>query len=412
LFFGLALGGAAAACDLGSLGSVSPGDVAKAAANCPSLGSASAAAAVDFAATFGIAADAGAKVKAGVVAALELRAFAAKLDADLKLACGGLANDLGAGGAFASGEQACKAAAKAIGDAKLAIGGDVRLALAIEPPRCAVAIDAMAGCLAECDATIEPGKAELTCSGGELSGRCGGSCTGACTVEGGASCSGTCRGSCSAEFSGTCGGLCTGKCDGKLAQDAQCGGRCEGSCSAAASGTCGGQCGGECELAAAASCAGECRGSCSVEFEAPRCSGELQAPKASADCKAQCDARLDAQVQCTPGRVALTIEGAKDIQAALRLRAAIERNLPAVIAVAVGMKDRALAAAADVRVAIEGAQAGIKAAGDASAEAGARLAACTAAPFKAALDAAASVKVSVDVSVQVQASASGSARAG
>ena len=46
----------------------------------------------------------------------------AKIDADLKTACGNLAHDLGASGDFGSGQDACKAAAKAIGDAKAKLG--------------------------------------------------------------------------------------------------------------------------------------------------------------------------------------------------------------------------------------------------------------------------------------------------
>jgi hypothetical protein len=54
----------------------------------------------DFAANFKLKADVGAKLKAGVGAAVELKALADKLDADLLTACGGLAKDLGDTGTY------------------------------------------------------------------------------------------------------------------------------------------------------------------------------------------------------------------------------------------------------------------------------------------------------------------------
>jgi hypothetical protein len=115
--------------------------------------------------------------------------------------------------------------------------------------------------------------------------------------------------------------------------------------------------------------------------------------------------------------VALVVEGSADAQLAATFRAAIERHLPAVLEIAVGMKDQALGVAGEVKAVVGGVQATIKALGGAP-EIGARLTACVAMPFKAAFDAAASIKANVDVSVQVQASvtasasASGSASAG
>ncbi len=399
---GLALG----ACDMGSLGSAAPADVAGAAAKCPNLATVKAAGQVDWASEFELDAKAAAQIKGGVEAALELRDFAKKLDADLKLACGGLAKDLGGGNKFANGKEACDAAVKAMANAKAKIGGNLKLKLAVSPPVCAVDVKAMTDCVAKCDVNVQPGKVEAKCEGGELVGKCSGQCSGSCEVDAGAKCEGTCKGECTANFSGKCGGECNGKCDGSTIEGGSCAGKCEGSCSAAANGSCGGSCKGTCELKAQASCSGQCKGSCSVDFEAPRCTGEVKPPKASAECQARCDADVSAEVKCTRPRVALVIEGAANKKLALEYKAAIEKNIPLLIEISMGMKDRAVNVAGQVDAVVKGAQTAVKAAGKASGSAGARLTACVAAPFKAAIDAAASVKANVNVSVSVQASVS------
>jgi hypothetical protein len=397
--------------------SADPGAIASAAANCPDVSSVAAIMKIDWAKEFGLDAAVGGTVQAGVRAAVELQGFAAQLDAKLVTACGNLARDLGKGGSFTSGGQACKAAADAIAEAKGKLGAAAKITLAVEPPRCRASLDAMASCVAECDASVEPGAVQVQCEPGKLAGTCEGQCSGRCDLAGAATCNGTCEGACNAKFSGTCGGQCRGTCDGKKSDGASCAGRCEGSCSALAEGTCGGQCSGSCELAAAASCSGTCTGSCSVEMKAPRCEGDIVPPKASAECNAACETKVQAEVKCEPARVALVVEGSADAQLAATFRAAIERNLPAVLEISMGMKDQALAVAGDVKAVVGGVQASIKAVKGAP-EIGARLSACVAMPFKAAFDAAASIKANVDVSVQVQASvtasasASGSASAG
>jgi hypothetical protein len=390
---------------------VDPGSVAGAAAGCPDVSSVQAIASVDWAAEFGLEAQMGAQIKGGLSAALELQAFAGKLDAELKTACSGLATDLGASGEFADGPAACKAAASAMGELRGQLGASAKIALAIEPPRCSASMDVMADCVAECDANVEPGSVEAKCEEGKLAGQCDAECSGSCSMEAGAKCEGTCHGSCDASFSGTCGGQCTGKCDGKKANGAACAGKCEGTCSAQAEGSCGGKCSGECELKAAAKCEGTCTGGCSVEMKAPKCEGKVEPPKASAECNAQCEARVSGQLECRPAKVALVIEGAANAEAAAKYKAALETHLPAILKVAIGMKDQALSVAANVKDVAGGVQASIKAL-KASPQVGARLTACVAAPFKAAFDAAASIKANVDVSVEVKASAEVSGSAG
>lgn len=415
LVLGLAvLGPAAATLSLSScdkLGvSADPGAIASAAAHCPDVGSVSAIMKIDWAKEFGIDASVAGTVQAGVRAAVELKGFAGELDAKLVTACGNLARDLGKDGKFESGGQACKAAMDAIAEIKGKLGASAKITLEFEPPRCRASLDAMADCVAECDASVEPGKVDVQCEPGKLSGTCEAQCSGRCDLSAAAKCEGTCEGSCSASFSGSCGGLCKGTCDGKKSDGASCAGKCVGSCSALAEGTCGGQCDGSCEMKAAGQCNGTCTGSCSTEMKAPSCEGEIEPPKASAECNAACETHVQAEVKCEPARVALVVQGSADAQLAATFRAAIERNLPAVLEIAVGMKDQALGVAGDVKAVVGGVEATIKSLKSAP-EIGARLGACVAMPFKAAFDAAASIKANVDVSVQVQASVTASASA-
>lgn len=391
-------------------GTADPGAIASAAASCPDVSSVAAIMKIDWAKEFGIDAQVAGRVKAGVRAAVDLQGFAADVDAKLLAACGNLARDLGKEGTYASGGQACNAAMDAIAEVKGKLGASAKITLSVEPPRCRASMDAMAECVAECDASVEPGKVDVQCAPGKLSGTCEAQCTGRCDLAAAAKCEGTCEGSCSAQFSGTCGGQCRGTCDGKKSDGASCAGKCEGSCSALAEGTCGGQCEGSCEMKAAGECNGTCTGSCSTEMKAPSCEGELEPPKASAECNAACETEVQAEVKCEPARVALVVQGSADAQLAATFRAAIERNLPAVLEIAVGMKDQALGVAGDVQAVVGGVQGTIKAMQSAP-EVGARLTACVAMPFKAALDAAASIKANVDVSVKVQASVSASASA-
>lgn len=370
-------------------------------------------------ANFGLKADMEAKVKAGLAASANLQKLAGQIEADVSGACGQLAKDLGASdediapaedGPGKKAEAACNAAVKLIGEFKAKASGSIKVD--VKPPKCSASMSAMADCAAECDANIEPGSAEVNCEGGEISGECGGTCEGTCTVEAGAectgSCGGTCEGSCSAEFSGTCSGNCTGKCDGNDVDGAECAGTCEGKCEGGGSGTCGGECGGKCDVACEASasgeCSGTCSGSCDVKMEAPKCSGEIKPPEMSAECEANCDAKVSGEVECTPASVKVKIAGAADAEASSKLVAALEANLPALLKVTLGMKGRIESAVASVGATVEGLQAVVKGGADAALKVGA----CVAAAVKAQVDASASINVSVSAS----ASASGEAGAG
>ncbi|MCU0693092.1 MAG: hypothetical protein MUF54_16990 [Polyangiaceae bacterium] len=376
--------------------------------DCPDIASAEAIAQVDFAKEFSFQAEGAAKVKAALTASVELQGVAASIEGELKGACTNLANDLGATIQGDDAVAACTAAAKAIGDMKAKAGGSFKLA--IVPPKCAASMSAMADCAAQCDANIEPGSAKVECEGGKLAGSCSAKCSGSCDVSAGAKCEGACEGSCSAGFKGTCEGNCQGKCNGKDTKG-QCNGTCEGKCEGGAKGDCTGDCKGSCELKAGGSCKGTCTGDCSVQMEAPKCTGEVKPPEMSAECNAQCDAKVNAKLECTPASVAFVASGAADVEAANKLKAAVEANLPAVLKVAVGMKDKVAKVAGNVKGVLEGVQGGLSGMASGGPQMAAKVGMCLAAPFTAAFDAAASIQANVDVSVNVQASASAKGKA-
>lgn len=378
--------------------------------NCPDMANIDAVAKFDWAKEFKLDVSAGAKLKGGVTAALNLKALAAEIDGDLKVACGNLAKDLGSKEQFADGTSACKAAIKVMGDVKAKMGASASIKLDLQPPKCSASMSAMADCAGSCDASVKGGKAEVKCEGGEISGSCGAKCEGSCEMEAGAACDGECSGSCDASFKGTCTGTCDGKCDGKNTKG-ECKGTCEGKCDAGAKGECKGKCGGSCKMKAAAECKGTCSGKCSVEMKEPKCSGEVKPPQVSAECKASCDAKVSGKLECTPARVALAITGAADASASANFKAAVEKNLPAILKVAIGMKDRVTSVAGSVSAVVEGAQGAVKGAVSGGPAVAAALTACVASPFKGAFDAAASIKANVNVSVDVKASASASGSA-
>jgi len=380
------------------------------AGNCPSMADAQAVARFDWQKEFKIDASASGKLKGGLGAAINLKALSVEVDGDLKAACGNLAKDLGASGDFADGHAACQAAIKAMGDTRAKLGATAKATLVVQPPRCTASMDVYADCAGHCDASVQGGKADVKCEGGEISGSCDAKCEGKCQLAAAASCDGTCEGSCDAHFTGTCAGNCNGKCDGKDSKG-DCKGKCEGSCDAAGKGQCQGKCGGTCQLKAAAKCEGQCSGKCSVAMKEPHCSGNVVPPKVSADCKASCDAEVAGKLECVPAKVALKIEGAANASVAADYKAAIEKNLPGVLKIAIGMKDRLATASANVQAVVEGAEGTVRAAASSSPVSGASLAACVAAPFKGAVDAAASLRANVSVSVDVKASASASGSA-
>lgn len=384
------------------------------AASCPDTSSADAVAAYDFQGGFKLNAENAAKLKAGLQSSVEIKAFADKVDADLKTACGDLAKDLGEGADFKSGQDACKAAAHAIADFKGKVGAKATVTLDVKPPVCSASMTAMSDCAAKCDANIKPGSAKVECEPGKLSGTCDAKCEGTCDMKAAAKCDGTCAGSCDAQMKGSCSGKCNGKCDGKDSKGATCTGTCDGKCEGGSvQGECKGQCGGSCKMNASAKCDGTCTGKCTAEFKEPKCTGEVKPPEMSADCKAKCNVDVQAKAECTPAMVALRITGATDMKAAEQFKTAMEKHLPAILKVAMGIGEHGAKMAGQVSEMVgsmEGSVKGmVQATGPDAALLGGKLAACVAAPFKGAIDASANLKANISVSADVKASASGSA---
>lgn len=367
---------------------------------------------------FGLEGELEGKVKAALAASANLQAISAEIEGEVVTACSDLAKDLGASDddlkpksdePGKKAEAACDVAAKLIGDFKAKAKG--KLVVDYQKPKCEASLEASVDCAAKCDATIKPGEVKATCEGGELSGECDAKCEGKCTVEAAAncegSCSGSCKGECSAEISGKCDGECNGKCDGKDSKGkcaGVCDGKCKGKADAQCSGTCKGSCSASCEMTAKGECKGTCSGKCSVDFKAPKCSGTVKPPEMSAECKANCDAEVNGKAECKPPAVFVKVEGAADAEAAAKLKGALTKNLPALLKVSVGMKDKLDSVTGSVKAAVEGAKAAVTSGGDAALKVGS----C----FAASLEASAKASVSINVSVKASASASGSAKAG
>ncbi len=367
---------------------------------------------------FGLDGELEGKVKAALAASANLQAISAEVEGEVVAACSGLAKDLGAkdedlapkeDGPGKKAEAACNVAAKLVGDVKAKAKGKV--VVDIKPPKCEASLDASVDCAAKCDASIKPGEVKATCEGGEISGQCDAKCEGKCTVDAAANCEGTCGGSCkgecTGEISGKCDGDCNGKCDGKDSKGkcaGTCDGKCKGKSDAQCNGTCKGSCSASCEMKATGECKGTCSGKCSVEMKAPKCSGTVKPPEMSAECKANCDAQVNGKAECKPATVFVKVDGAADAEAAMKLKAALTKNLPALLKVSMGMKGKLESAVGSVKVAVEGAKAAVTSGGDAALKVGA----C----FASSLEASAKASVSINVSVKASASASGSASAG
>lgn len=333
------------------------------------------------------------KASAVIAAVNDLTLQADALATGLEAVCDDLAAELGITPPAPTDDQTTREATCAAVAAEIETiltEASATVTIVYEPAVCSVSVDAYAMCAAECDVDVDA-TAEVTCTGGELSGSCSGMCSGSCTVEGSASCTGECSGTCS----GSCSGTCTGECDGTCSvtdEDGNCVGTCDGTCMGSCSATCEGSCSGSCTAEVEGSCEGTCTGSCDVDFVAPRCSGEADV-NASVECEAACDAELNAELECTEPRVSVDIVGdgtgrVADLARALQLHWPRFLSLTAQI-------EAAVAAGADVVTAVNELS-------DVSVAAGI----CLGAAANAAVNAAASLEISVSVTVEVSASAS------
>ena len=318
------------------------------------------------------------KVESFIAAANAFATASTELQSGLLNACRSIGHDLaipdselGTGDSPDALRMACNRVSSQLRAdlTEIRASGGVRVELVTVPPHCEVSVDAYGRCAGECDVSYTPGSAQITCEGGELRGGCSAECTGYCAVE----------------VSGGCDGVCEGSCAGSSASGGVCTGTCQGRCVARASGSCG----------------GECRGGCSVSFREPRCTGHVQPPRVSADCRASCDARLSAQASCTPGRAEMTITGnvSSNLQEKVtHVQAALRGGFAQILLLQTRLERAASSGAAVVRSAqdLPGAIGAV----------GAQVTACAGVAATGLVGAVASVNVSVQVSVQVSGSVS------
>ena len=119
----------------------------------------------------------------------------------------------------------------------------------------------------------------------------------------------------------------------------------------------------------------------------------------SAECKAKCDAKVQAHAECTPPHIALRISARPTPQASAKFQAAIEKNLPGVLTVSIGLAKHLGEVAGNMEVVIQGVQGGHHGRRR-SDDDGARSRRAWAAPFKGALDAVGEREGERDVSVE------------
>ncbi|MGE0788142.1 MAG: hypothetical protein AB7S26_20895 [Sandaracinaceae bacterium] len=355
---------------------------------------------------FGITADAQ-KVEAFLATGTRFSTDAVRLSGEVEATCRAMATDLGITVPAPTADQlpveaACEAVRveiDAIVDAALPAGAT--LTIDYVPPVCSIDIDAYGSCVAECDANVDV-DAEVMCEPGHLSGGCSGTCMGTCRVEGTVACEARCSGTCTGSCSGTCAGQCDGTCSA-TDSEGRCVGTCDGTCTGNCNATCMGSCMGSCIAEIEGQCTGTCTGSCDVDFEAPRCEGDVDV-MADVDCQAACEARVDATAECTEPSVAVYFEGTVDPAAEARLVALIqtlEANYPRFL----GLNQQLVVIAEDGATLVgsfDSTQAAAR-------RLGVRASACLVDAASVALDAAQTIDVTLSVTVEVSASASATA---
>jgi hypothetical protein len=299
----------------------------------------------------------GAEANVAVQAVADFAGIAAAGVDDITTACRNIATDLDADKAKGdAAEQTvdkrdkmkawCTLAVETIGTFKGKAAGT--LSVEVKPPVCSASISAKANCQAKCsgsascDVKANPPK----CTGGSLEVSCKGGCTasGSAEVKCEGSCSADCHGDCTVQGGIECTGKCEGTCEAKAGvagsgaqADGTCKGTCKGTCSVTppgvmCTGSCKGTCTAKCQGSATASV--KCDGKCDADFEPLKCEGgKLEGGcMASAKCDGNCDASVSAKAECQPPSVAIVFAGAADIQAAGRIQATLEANLPLIFA--------------------------------------------------------------------------------
>lgn len=267
------------------------------------------------------------KVTSFLAATSRFASASAELEGSLKSTCAEMGAELGMGPLSGDVRTTCNAVSQKIRQEaqELRAQANVQITVAAQPPSCEVAVDAYAQCAGECDVDVDPGQVQMECDGGYIAGQCSAQCQGQCDVGAQAQCQGSCEGTCQGGCTGTCQGTCDGTCSAIDAQG-ECNGRCDGTCYGTCSAGCEGSCEGSCWVEGRASCEGSCRGGCSVDYQEPYCTGEVRPPSVSAECKASCDAQVNAQAECKPGHVEVLVRGdaGANQERVERLRAALE----------------------------------------------------------------------------------------
>jgi hypothetical protein len=282
----------------------------------------------------------------------DLVAAVGALTADVTDACKNIAVDLGADPkdpdpSMKAVDYWCGLAVTQIGSFK----GSASITLTYQPPQCSVDVQASANCNARCDVSgmCDVNATPPKCTGGTLEVSCSGSCDVqspgvAFDCEG--SCSGKCEGTCEATGGAVmCNGKCEGTCMGTLAMDGTCMGTCQGKCTLSApmagcTGTCRGKCDAKCTAAVMGGSV-KCSGKCDAKATPLECKGgKLEVMcNVDAQCKANCDASVQAKAECKPPVMKVTVSGMVDAKAN-QLIATLEHNLP-IIAVAVKARGQA-----------------------------------------------------------------------
>jgi hypothetical protein len=137
-------------------------------------------------------------------------------------------------------------------------------------------------------------------------------------------------------------------------------------------------------------------------MKAPKCSGTVKPPEMSAECKSKCDAKVSAQLECTPPSVEVVVTGAADAKVAAQLKTALTKSLPALLTITVGMKGTVERATASVQASLESLQSAVTADANVALKAGG----CIAAALEAQVQASASINVSMKASASASAKAS------
>jgi len=319
-----------------------------------------------------------AKLEAFFRATASFHEAALQAASELMTACQSTGRALGMTDAELTGDlrTVCTAAHDRLASELTALRASYTVRVEAEPPHCEVSVEAYGSCMAECEAQVDPGEVQITCEGGEIRGTCDAQCTGRCAADVSGQCSGVCEGSCV----GTC---------SAYAGDGSCAGACDGNCQ------------GRCVVEAQASCSGECRGGCSVEYREPYCTGRVRRPSASARCRASCDARIEAQARCTPGRAQIAIDGGLDAEQQARLvrvQTAMREGVSAILALRERVRRLNESGAEIIRLAPQIPEAAMAVSLGAVA--------CATAAAAATAEAAGSLTVSVEVSVSFSASVS------